>query len=66
MDVGTMTTQIVPFRVVFATSEDDEEHEASELLAPGPSSRGWASSTYCIYPQVHQIVLDFLKTRHIN
>ena len=52
-----METKIVPFRVVFATSEDDEDHEANELLAPGPDSRGWATSTYCIYPQVS--LLDF-------
>ena len=47
-----MVTKIVPFRVVFATSEDDDEHEANELLAPGPDTRGWASDAYCIYPQV--------------
>ena len=54
-----METKIVPFRVVFATSEDDEDHEANELLAPGPDSRGWATSTYCIYPQVR--ILLFVK-----
>ena len=47
-----MVTKIVPFRVVFATTEDDEEHEANELLTPGPDTRGWASDAYCIYPQV--------------
>ena len=51
-----METKIVPFRVVFATSEDDEDHEANELLAPGPDSRGWATSTYCIYPQVSTLI----------
>ena len=60
-----METKIVPFRVVFATSEDDEDHEANELLAPGPDSRGWATSTYCIYPQVSILVpkLIFNKIR---
>ena len=52
-----MVTKIVPFRVVFATSEDDDEHEANELLAPGPDTRGWASDAYCIYPQVIFCVL---------
>ena len=59
-----METKIVPFRVVFATSEDDEDHEANELLAPGPDSRGWATSTYCIYPQVR--ILLFVKFSKSN
>jgi len=59
-----METKIVPFRVVFATSEDDEDHEANELLAPGPDSRGWATSTYCIYPQ--ELVLQLESRTHVE
>ena len=57
-----MVTKIVPFRVVFATSEDDDEHEANELLAPGPDTRGWASDAYCIYPQVISLSNKLLGT----
>ena len=43
-------TRIVPYRIAFTSSEDDDA-TASELLSPGPSSRGWASDKYCTYPQ---------------
>ena len=49
-----MTAKIVPFRVAFSSSEDDDR-PAEELLQPGPCSRGWASSAYSIYPQVMSI-----------
>ena len=44
-------TKIVPFRVAFVSSQEDD-NPAEELLQPGPCSRGWASSAYSIYPQV--------------
>ena len=41
----------IPFKVAHATSQDDER-TIDELMAPGPSSRGWASGSYPIFPQV--------------
>ena len=43
--------KIVPYRIAFVSGEDDES-PASDLLNPGPSSRGWATDKYCTYPQV--------------
>ena len=36
-------------------SSEDEDCSASELLSPGPSSKGWATDQYCVYPQVNII-----------
>jgi hypothetical protein len=47
-------SNIVPFKIASVSSED-EDYEVKELLSPGPTSRGWASSQYCIYPQVRQL-----------
>ena len=46
--------KIVPYRIAFVSGEDDES-PASDLLNPGPSSRGWATDKYCTYPQVNSL-----------
>ena len=52
-----MASKIVPFRIAYVSSEDDDG-SASELISPGPSSRGWATDKYCTYPQELGIEFD--------
>ena len=54
--------KIVPYRIAFVSGEDDES-PASDLLNPGPSSRGWATDKYCTYPQVIPLQGLFLFLR---
>ena len=58
IDSPQTMTRIVPYRIAFTSSEDDDA-TASELLSPGPSSRGWASDKYCTYPQASIFSLFF-------
>ena len=53
-------TRIVPYRIAFTSSEDDDA-TASELLSPGPSSRGWASDKYCTYPQASNTIPSYFS-----
>ena len=59
--------KIVPYRIAFVSGEDDES-PASDLLNPGPSSRGWATDKYCTYPQVNSLqdLFEFGRARAIN
>ena len=59
--------KIVPYRIAFVSGEDDES-PASDLLNPGPSSRGWATDKYCTYPQVTllQNLFEFGRARAIK
>ena len=57
--------KIVPYRIAFVSGEDDES-PASDLLNPGPSSRGWATDKYCTYPQViplQDFFFNFLQSK---
>ena len=59
--------KIVPYRIAFVSGEDDES-PASDLLNPGPSSRGWATDKYCTYPQVNylQDLFEFGRAKTIK
>lgn len=59
-----MAGKNVPFRIAFVSSQEDE-NPAEELLQPGPCSRGWTSSAYSIYPQVHFAVFCWLHKKYI-
>ena len=67
IDSPQTMTRIVPYRIAFTSSEDDDA-TASELLSPGPSSRGWASDKYCTYPQASNTIpfLFFVHTSDVS
>ncbi|KAJ7394456.1 hypothetical protein OS493_000267 [Desmophyllum pertusum] len=40
----------VPFQVVYSSSADDN-HRENELELHSPTTKGWQSSRFCLYPQ---------------
>ena len=47
----------LPFRVINATSQDDY-HKAVEIGNHKPTSKGWQSANFCLYPQDIVISLE--------
>ena len=53
-------SEMINYSVAYVKSED-EECPTSELLAPGPTCKGWSSAKYCIYPQVNNKIHLFAQ-----